>query len=729
MANRILTWLRRGEDALALIALLTLAGLPFSQVIVRNIFHSDVRFSYDYQVHLVLIVTFLAGAITSRLQEHLTLAIKIPLREPLGGVIRTLVQILCAAMTVAFAWSALAFALVGFGPGELIGVFPKRLVLLVMTAGYLAMAVRFVLVKPHKKRQLAWLMLALALGSVLAFSSIVQVLTAGAALSTGAVAHWQDLLQHVFSAAAYPLIGLLVLGAFFGAPIYIILGGSAYLLFVHGSLPLAVMPNQAYQMLTGFSIAAIPLFAFTGFLLSENKAGERLVRLFRALFSWFPGGLAVMAILACAFFTTFTGASGVTILALGGLLSYIMIHGGYSRTFTIGLLTASGSIGLLFPPSLPMIIYGVTAQISIKEMFKGGALPGLVLVSAMVIMGITYALRHGVERQHFHLREALTALRESIWEILMPLVIFIGYFGVGLTLVKRFAVLVVFLLAVEALLTRFSGRPHLAATLAVFAPFSAVFFWLAWRPPSWPVLAGAAALAAAYGFLVARSLADPADKPHWDVAAFGRFALLGLGLVLLLDLAVSVTLTLVESAAVAVVYILFVQLVIRRDLTIRELPRVMRKCLPIVGGVLTILSLANGLSYYLIDSDIPMKLTAWVQANVGSKYLFLLLLNLSLIVVGCFLEIYSAILVVAPLVFPLGQIFGINPVHLGIIFLASLELGYLTPPVGLNLLLSSYRFDEPVDRVARDTFKFLLIQLATVLLITYVPILTTALLN
>jgi tripartite ATP-independent transporter DctM subunit len=201
------------------------------------------------------------------------------------------------------------------------------------------------------------------------------------------------------------------------------------------------------------------------------------------------------------------------------------------------------------------------------------------------------------------------------------------------------------------------------------------------------------------------------------------------GLLILFMVMVHVSLTLVESAAVATVYTLIVQLVIRRDLKIGDLPKVMSKCLPIVGGVLTILSLANGLSYYLIDTDIPAKLTAWVQAVVSSKFVFLLLLNLVLIVVGCFLEIYSAILVVAPLIFPLGHVFGINPVHLGIIFLASLELGYLTPPVGLNLLLSSYRFNEPVGRVAKYTFKFLLIQLVAVLLITYVPILTTILLK
>ncbi|HLP59302.1 MAG TPA: TRAP transporter large permease subunit, partial [Candidatus Deferrimicrobium sp.] len=347
--------------------------------------------------------------------------------------------------------------------------------------------------------------------------------------------------------------------------------------------------------------------------------GERLVQFFKAFFGWFPGGLAIMAVLVCSFFTTFTGASGVTILALGALLSYALIKGKYDKKFTTGLLTASGSIGLLFPPSLPIIIYGVIAQLNIKEMFLGGILPGFVMILSMLIFSVIYASKHKIKREPFKVKEALAALKNAIWEILLPVVIVLVYFG-GLT-------------------------------------------------------------------------------------------------------------TLVESAAVAVLYALFVEVFIHRDLKIKDLPNVVAKGIPIIGGVLVILSLANGLSYFIIDAEIPMQLTAWVQANISSKYVFLLLLNIALLITGCFLDIFSAIMVVVPLIIPLGELFGIHPVHLGIIFLANLELGYLTPPVGLNLYLAAYRFNEPLGKIYRDVFPFLIIQLVSVLLITYIPFLSTGLLK
>ena len=309
-------------------------------------------------------------------------------------------------------------------------------------------------------------------------------------------------------------------------------------------------------------------------MLSESKAGERIVRLFKAFFAWFPGGLAIMAILVCTFFTTFTGASGVTILAVGGLLSYVLVKGQYSKKFSSGLLTATGSIGLLFPPSLPVIIYGVTAQVSIKDMFVGGVAPGIILVLAMILFGIIFAKKNKVPRERFVFKEAAAAIKDSFWEILLPVIIVWGYFG-GIT-------------------------------------------------------------------------------------------------------------TLVESGAVAVIYAIIVEVFIHRDIKIRELPQVLLKCMPIIGGVLAILALAKGLSYYIVDAEIPMQLTAWVQSTISSKYVFLLLLNIALLITGCFMDIFSAIMVVVPLIIPLGNLFGIHPVHLGIIFLANMELGYLTPPVGLE---------------------------------------------
>ena len=417
---------------------------------------------------------------------------------------------------------------------------------------------------------------------------------------------------------ASPIIVLLILAALTGVPIFVVLGGIGYMLFAHTGQPLEVIANEAYSLLISHSIPAIPLFTFTGFILSESKAGERFVRLFKAVFSWFPGGLAIMAILVCTFFTTFTGASGVTILAVGGLLSYVLIGGQYKKNFSSGLLTATGSIGLLFPPSLPVIIYGVTAQTSIKDMFVGGIMPGIIMVMAMVMVAIYYASKNKIKRERFVFKEAVAAIKNSFWEMLLPVIIVWGYFG-GIT-------------------------------------------------------------------------------------------------------------TLVESGAVAVLYALVVEVLIHRDIKFRALPGVLLKCMPIIGGVLAILALAKGLSYYIVDAEIPMQLTAWVQNTIHSKYIFLLLLNISLLITGCFMDIFSAIMVVVPLIIPLGNLFGIHPVHLGIIFLANMELGYLTPPVGLNLFLASYTFNEPLRKLYKDVFPFLLIQIAAVLLITYVPLLSTGLL-
>ena len=379
------------------------------------------------------------------------------------------------------------------------------------------------------------------------------------------------------------------------------------------------MPNEAYTMLTGDIIPAIPLFTMVGSILSDSKAGDRLVRFFKTFFGWFPGGLAVMSILVCAFFTTFTGGSGVTILALGGLLSFILIQRGFKEDFATGLLTGSGSIGLLFPPSLPIIMYGVVAQVNIKELFVGGLLPGVLMVLTLSILGVRRAMVLKVARVKFQAKEILPTLKESIWEIMLPIVILVSYFS---------------------------------------------------------------------GFT-----------------------------------------TLIETASLAVIYVLMVQVVIHRDIKLRDLPKVLTRCLPIIGGVLVILAVAKGLSYYLVDAQVPTMLTEWLKQFVHSKYVFLILLNVALLVTGCLMDIYSAITVVAPLVIPLGVAYGIHPVHLGIIFLANLELGYLTPPVGLNLFLASYRFNQPLSRIYRNIIPFLIALLVAVLLITYIPWLTTALLD
>lgn len=617
--NKIFLFLNKLENWLAFTFIFLIALIPFMEVIARKFFHTGVAGSTDYTHHLVLTITFIGGMITSREGQHLSLALELKTKEPFMTWIKTSVALLSAMITTALAWSSLSLVLNAFDPAKKIGKIPIQLIATVMVIGYGVMAIRFITRLEKKGKNRLFASLGLLLGTLLALEPLVNIL---GSLINSIPAFTFEIIEGfhaVNGIIAVPLIIILIVSAILGAPIFVVLGGIAYMLFAKTGQALEVIPNEAYAMLISHSIPAIPLFTVAGFILSESKAGERLVRLFKSVFSWFPGGLAIMAILVCAFFTTFTGASGVTILALGGLLSYVMIQGKYRRRFSLGLLTASGSIGLLFPPSLPIIIYGVAAGVSIKDMFVGGIIPGFVMVLALIIFGIVFATRNKVAREPFNLKEALSAIRESIWEILLPVVILVSYFG-GLT-------------------------------------------------------------------------------------------------------------TLVESAALAVIYAFVIEFIVHRDLKISDLPAVLLKCLPIIGGVLSILALAKGLSYFIVDAQVPMQLTAWVKATISSKYVFLLILNVALLITGCFMDIFSAIMVVVPLIIPLANIFGIHPVHLGIIFLANMELGYLTPPVGLNLFLASYRFNEPMAKIYKDVLPFFFIQLISVLLITYIPFLSTFLLS
>ena len=610
---------RKVENYSAFIVIFLLALIPTMEVFARKFFHTGVPASTSYTHHLVLVITFIGGMITSREKKHLSLSLDLKIEGPAKTRIEIANGIIASMITTAFSISSLSFALIGFDRSQKVGFLPTWMVALIMFLGFAVMALRFIHAVPAKGAGKIMTWLGIPLGLFLAFDPLLNILLNFVDDLPGFLTSIQGFYHSVNAFIAYPFIILLVVSAIFGGRIFIILGGIAYMLFARTAQPLEVIPNEAYSMLISHMIPAIPLFTVTGFILSESKAGERLVRLFKSVFSWFPGGLSIMAILVCAFFTTFTGASGVTILALGGLLSYVLIKGKYKRNFTIGLLTASGSIGLLFPPSLPIIIYGVTAQVSIKDMFVGGIVPGFVMVLVLIVYGIFYAVKNQADREPFKLKETLSAVRESIWEILLPVIVVLGYFG-GLT-------------------------------------------------------------------------------------------------------------TLVESGAIAVIYSLIVEVFIHRDLKISDLPGIISKCIPIIGGVLIILALAKGLSYFMVDAEIPMQLAAWMKANIGSKYVFLLLLNFALLITGCFMDIFSAIMVVVPLIIPLGNLFGIHPVHLGIIFLANMELGYLTPPVGLNLFLASYRFNEPMVKIYKDVLPFFFIQLSSVLLITYIPILSTGLLG
>ncbi|HPI90231.1 MAG TPA: TRAP transporter large permease subunit [Spirochaetota bacterium] len=608
------------ENSLSFFILFFLALLPVIEIVARAVFKTGVPSSTEYIQHLVLWITFVGGMITSREERHLALSIGIDsLKGKTKDIVRFITAFIACSVIISIAWSSLSMVFVGFDESRNIGIFPIRFIAMIMPIGYAIIAARFVI--PLKQKQLRILAASgLIIGSFFSIQSIVNILMSFDVMIPSVIDTINSFIQLFLSNIALFIVAILILSAFFGMPIFVVLGGIAYFLFIRSGGSVEVISNEAYAMLISHSIPAIPLFTFAGFILSESKAGERLVNLFKAWFGWLPGGMSIMAVLVCTFFTTFTGASGVTILALGGLLSFILIESvGYPKNFTNGLLTASGSIGLLFPPSLPIILYGVVAQISIKDMFLGGIIPGIIMVLVLSLYGVSIAYKKNVQRIPFKLHEAIGSIKESIWELLLPFIIFLGYFG-GLT-------------------------------------------------------------------------------------------------------------TIVETGGVAVLYSLIITTVIHRDIPLKRLPQVMQKCMPIIGGVLIILALSRGLSYYIVDAEIPMSLSYWVRDHIHSRILFLVLLNIALLITGCLMDIFSAIMVVVPLIIPLGEIFGIHPVHLGIIFLANLELGYLTPPVGLNLFLASYRFDEKLSKIYMNVVPFFFVLLVAVILITYIPWFSTGLLQ
>jgi len=416
----------------------------------------------------------------------------------------------------------------------------------------------------------------------------------------------------------WPAFVIVVAAAAVGTPLFAILGGTAALLFMHDGTTPATILIETYSLSVSPTLPAIPLFTLAGFLLAEGRASERLLRVFRAFFGWIPGGTAVVCAVLCSFFTVFTGGSGVTILALGGVLFPALLKDGYREKFSLGLLTASGSLGLLLPPSLPLILYAVVAQISIQDVFIGGILPGILLTAMVSAWGVREGIVSGAGRYPFRASEALTSAWAAKWELAMPVLVLVAMFS-GLA-------------------------------------------------------------------------------------------------------------TAVEASALTALYALIVQACIHRDLPFRALLRAFGECVTVIGGVLIILGVAIGLTNYLVGVQLPARLLEWASTHIGSRLIFLLVLNLFLLAVGWLMEIYAAIVVVVPLIVPLGAAFGIHPVHLGIIFIANLELGFLTPLVGLNIFLASYRFKRPVLEVCAAALPMMAILGIGVLVITYVPWLTTGIL-
>ncbi|MGC9324380.1 MAG: TRAP transporter large permease [Desulfomonilia bacterium] len=408
---------------------------------------------------------------------------------------------------------------------------------------------------------------------------------------------------------------LIVIMALMGAPVFVVLSSLAILGFSLSGIQVAALIVDIYSRFSNNPVLyTIPIFTFAGYILAESRASVRVVNFSQAILGWLPGGLAIVSLVACAFFTAFTGASGVTIIALGGLLYPALMKAQYAEKFSLGLLTSSGSLGLLFFPSLPIIIYGVVAETSITQLFAAGLIPGAFLIVILSLYSIFIAKRDRISRRRISGRDILTSANAAKWELFIPVILVVGIFG---------------------------------------------------------------------GYV-----------------------------------------TLGEVASITVAYALIVEVCINRDIQIRRIPGIMKESMILVGGIFIIFGSALALTTYMIDAEIPMHTLHFIQAHISSKVMFLIALNVFLLVVGCIMDIYSALVVVVPLITPIAMSYDINPVHLGIIFLTNLEIGYSTPPVGMNLFISCIRFDKSVISLYRASIPFILILLIGLLVITYVPTLS-----
>jgi tripartite ATP-independent transporter DctM subunit len=603
------------EEGICYLCLGCLALLPFAETVARICFKTGVPASAVLMVHCLLALGLLSGMITTRNGEHLSIALaQYYLKDRFKTPLLIATNLLSAFVVTIIAWCGAAFVSIALSPWQMIGFIPDQVFALVIPIGYGIIAFRFARMTPVRGAARCLPVLALVLGTVCSLPAVAKLIWGFDV--PDAVYALTDALVTLANYVKVPAVVIFLLAALAGTPLFVVMGGMALLLLLASGGEIDVVANQIYTGLTQSSFIAIPLFTLAGFFLSESKAGERLVHTFRSFFSWLPGGMIIATVVICAFFTSFTGASGVTILALGGILYTILTeHVRYPERFSIGLLTSVGSIGLLFPPSLPLILVGAKTQTNIIHMFLGGIFPGLLLILAVIIFGIIISIKIKIPVRPFDLKTAFSALKQSVFEILLPVFLIAGYFS-GL-------------------------------------------------------------------------------------------------------------LSLIEIGAVAVIYLFIVEVFIHRDIKLAAVPQVFRKAIPIIGGVLSILALSQALSYYIVDTQVPENLVRWMQSAIHSKYLFLLILNLALLVVGCLMDIFSAILIVLPLVAPLGVAYGIDPVHLGIIFITNLEVGFMTPPVGMNLFLAAYRFEKPFVDICRYVFPFLFIQIVVVILVTYVPWLST----
>jgi len=405
---------------------------------------------------------------------------------------------------------------------------------------------------------------------------------------------------------------IILLFIMIGVPLFAAIGLASILLFLNGGIDPTIVLIEMNRLASAPTLLAIPLFTLAGYILAKSKAPERLFKFANTLLGWLPGGIAIVSLVTCALFTCLTGASGITIIAIGGLIYPILKKQNYSEKFSLGLITSSGSLGLLFPPSLPLILYGMVASVSVEKLFLAGIIPGILLIFVLSLYSIYKEPPQKKNKERFTFYKLFKSGKDAVWEIIIPIIVITSIY---------------------------SGKASV-----------------------------------------------------------------------------------VESAAITAFYVMVVEFLIKKDITIRkDLIPIMGESVQLIGGILIILCSSMGFTAYLIDEQIPQNALVWIQSIITSKYTFLIVLNIFLLITGTLLDIFSAIIIIVPFIVPIAMSYGINPIHLGIIFLTNLEIGYLTPPIGMNLFISSFRFKKSITYLYKSSIPFLIILLITLIIITYIP--------
>ena len=590
--NRVIDWL-------CLSLFFVLITFPIFQILSRYINFFSIPASQEIVQHMTLWIGFVGAVIAARSNKLLSIV-----REPVFKSLKKVswsqffVHIFSLSVVFVLSVSYLKMIQIGFQYPDFIAPYiPTWLAQSIIPFGLILIWYQMILTSSENFKYRLF---------VSTFSTIPTLV----------LYFWQFPLVNPIILWSLVIISIVLVA--FGLPIFILLASLAIFFFLSEPSDwatnydlISTISDSAYRIVVSPTLAAIPIFTLAGYVLAESNISDRLIKFFKKTLGWLPGSTVLIVVILCTFFTALTGGSGVTILALGAILYPILVHDGYSKRFSLGIITTAGSLGLLFPPSLPAIIYSVTAGINPLELFKQALIPAIFLLCIMFFYGL-YMLPKNKKIEKFNSKNAYNSAKVAKWELAIPLLI----------------------------------------VLSLFSGFA----------------------------------------------------------------------TLVESAALLVLYVLTIELYIFKDIAVKDLPKIIIDCSTLVGGVLIILGFAMGFTGYLVDAQIPLKILNFVQSTISSKIIFLLALNILLLIIGCLMDVFSAIIVVVPLIAPLATYFGIDPFHLAIIFIANLELGYITPPVGMNLYLSSYRFEKDMSTIYAATLPFFFIRLIGVIFITYIPL-------